>query len=161
MSLVENIQRQDLDPIEIALSYQRLMDDVKLTQEQMSQRVGKKRSTIANYLRLLTLDPIIQTGLRDGFISINQISSSIGSQIKLNYRVEKILKKGDGYVIINGLRKIECNKVICTIPSYSLKKIIETEVKVKVNTSGKGFLSISFDSQEDLNRIVNKINNSV
>jgi len=54
----------------------------------------------------------------------NQISSSIGSQIKLNYRVEKILKKGDGYVIINGLRKIECNKVICTIPSYSLKKII-------------------------------------
>ena len=54
MALVENIQRQDLDPIEIALSYQRLMDDVKLTQEQMSQRVGKKRSTIANYLRLLS-----------------------------------------------------------------------------------------------------------
>ena len=70
MALVENIQRQDLDPIEIAMSYQRLMDEVKLTQDQMSQRVGKKRSTIANYLRLLKLDPIIQTGMRDGFIGM-------------------------------------------------------------------------------------------
>jgi len=70
MALVENIQRQDLDPIEIALSYQRLIDEIALTQEQMSDRVGKKRSTIANYLRLLKLDPIIQTGMRDGFISM-------------------------------------------------------------------------------------------
>ena len=65
MALVENIQRKDLDPIEIALSYKRLIDEVKLTQDQMSQRVGKKRSTIANYLRLLKLDPIIQSGIRD------------------------------------------------------------------------------------------------
>jgi ParB family chromosome partitioning protein len=70
MALVENIQRQDLDPIEIALSYQRLIEEINLTQEQMSERVGKKRSTIANYLRLLKLDPIIQTGMRDGFISM-------------------------------------------------------------------------------------------
>src|SRR5210317_1045707 len=70
MALVENIQRQDLDPIEIALSYQRLIDEIQLTQEQMSERVGKKRSTITNYLRLLKLDPIIQTGIRDGFISM-------------------------------------------------------------------------------------------
>ena len=70
MALVENIQRENLDPIEIALCYQRLIDDVKLTQEQMSSRVGKKRSTISNYLRLLKLDPIIQTGIRDGFISM-------------------------------------------------------------------------------------------
>jgi ParB family chromosome partitioning protein len=70
MALVENIQRHDLDPIEIALSYQRLIDEIQLTQEQMSERVGKKRSTIANYLRLLKLDPIIQTGIRDGFISM-------------------------------------------------------------------------------------------
>src|SRR6478672_1549933 len=70
MALVENIQRHDLDPIEIALSYQRLIDEIQLTQEQMSDRVGKKRSTIANYLRLLKLDPVIQTGIRDGFISM-------------------------------------------------------------------------------------------
>ncbi|KGK28913.1 ParB/RepB/Spo0J family partition protein, partial [Cellulophaga sp. E6(2014)] len=70
MALVENIQRQDLDPIEIALSYQRLIDEIQLTQEKMSERVGKKRSTITNYLRLLRLDPIIQTGIRDGFLSM-------------------------------------------------------------------------------------------
>jgi ParB family chromosome partitioning protein len=68
MALVENIQRHDLDPIEIALST--INDEIQLTQEQMSERVGKKRSTIANYLRLLKLDPIIQTGIRDGFISM-------------------------------------------------------------------------------------------
>src|SRR5690606_7846720 len=70
MALVENIQRHDLDPIEIALSYQRLIDEIQLTQEQMSDRIGKKRSTVTNYLRLLRLDPIIQSGIRDGFISM-------------------------------------------------------------------------------------------
>src|SRR5690606_24740536 len=70
MALVENIQRQELDPIEIALSYQRLIDEIQLTQEKLSDRVGKKRSTITNYLRLLRLDPIIQTGIRDGFVSM-------------------------------------------------------------------------------------------
>ena len=70
MALVENIQRQDLDPIEIGLSYQRLIEEIELTQEQLSQRVGKKRSTIANYMRLLKLDPIVQTGMRDGFLSM-------------------------------------------------------------------------------------------
>ena len=70
MALVENIQRKDLDPIEIALSFQRLVEDINLTQNQLSQRVGKKRSTIANYMRLLKLDPIIQTGIRDGFLTM-------------------------------------------------------------------------------------------
>ena len=63
MALVENIQRQDLDPIEIALSYQRLLEEIQLTQEKMSERVGKKRSTVTNYMRLLKLDPIVQTGI--------------------------------------------------------------------------------------------------
>jgi len=70
MALVENIQRKNLDPIEIALSYQRLIDEIELTQEQLSDRVGKNRSTITNYLRLLKLDPIVQTGMRDGFLSM-------------------------------------------------------------------------------------------
>ena len=67
MALVENTQRHDLDPIEVAISYQRLIEEINLTQEELSERVGKKRSTITNYLRLLKLDPIIQTGMRDGF----------------------------------------------------------------------------------------------
>ncbi|MDT8347518.1 MAG: ParB/RepB/Spo0J family partition protein, partial [Flavobacteriaceae bacterium] len=70
MALVENIQRQDLDPIEIALSYKRLIEEIDLTHEELSERVGKNRSSITNYLRLLKLDPIIQTGMRDGFISM-------------------------------------------------------------------------------------------
>jgi ParB family chromosome partitioning protein len=70
MALVENIHRQDLDAIEVAITYQRLIEEVKLTQEELSEKIGKKRSTITNYLRLLKLDPIIQSGIRDGFISM-------------------------------------------------------------------------------------------
>ena len=65
MALVENIQREDLDPIEIALSYDKLLKEINLTQEELSLRIGKERSTISNYIRLLKLDPIIQSGLRD------------------------------------------------------------------------------------------------
>ncbi|MBC9797949.1 ParB/RepB/Spo0J family partition protein, partial [Sinomicrobium weinanense] len=96
MALVENIQRQDLDPIEIALSYQRLIDEIQLTQEQLSDRVGKKRSTIANYLRLLKLDPIIQTGMRDGFVSMGHGRALINlddKEIQLAI-YEKIISSG-------------------------------------------------------------------
>jgi len=82
MALVENIQRKDLDPIEVALSYQRLIDEIDLTQDQMSKRVGKKRSTISNYLRLLKLDPIVQTGMRDGFLSMGHGRAIINIPIK-------------------------------------------------------------------------------
>ena len=70
MALVENIHRQDLDSIEIAISYKRLIEEIKLTQEELSEKIGKKRSTITNYLRLLKLNPIIQSGIKDGFISM-------------------------------------------------------------------------------------------
>ena len=70
MALVENIQRKELDAVEVALSYQRLMDECGITQEEVSQRVGKKRSTVTNYLRLLKLQPIIQAGLRDQMLSM-------------------------------------------------------------------------------------------
>ncbi|MDR1876808.1 MAG: ParB/RepB/Spo0J family partition protein, partial [Flavobacteriaceae bacterium] len=70
MALVENIQRKDLDPIEIALSFEKLIEEIHITQENLSNRVGKDRSTIANYLRLLKLSPIIQTGIRDNIISM-------------------------------------------------------------------------------------------
>ena len=80
MALVENIQRKNLDPIEVALSYQRLIDEIQLTQEELSVRVGKKRSTVTNYLRLLKLDPILQTGMRDGFISMGHGRAMINIQ---------------------------------------------------------------------------------
>ena len=83
MALVENIQRRDLDPIEIALSYNRLVEEINLTQNQLSQRVGKKRSTVANYMRLLKLDPIIQSGIRDGFISMGHGKALVLSLIHI------------------------------------------------------------------------------
>ena len=90
MALVENIQREDLDSIEIALSYKRLIEEIQLTQNELSDRIGKKRSTISNYLRLLKLDPIIQSGIRDEFISMGHGRALIGiennkTQIKVYF----------------------------------------------------------------------------
>ena len=94
MALVENIQRKDLDPIEIAISYKRLIEELKISHDQMSKRVGKDRSTITNYMRLLKLDPIIQSGIRDEFISMGHGRALIGigsHDIQLSV-YEKILK---------------------------------------------------------------------
>ena len=172
MALVENIQRLDLDPIEIALSYKRLSEEIKLTQTELSERVGKKRSTITNYLRLLKLDPIIQTGIRDGFISMGHGRAlinidNIKSQIKI---YEIILKKNLSVRNTESLvKKLKLNAIqLNTIhkPKFTLtstkdlQSFLETEVKVRVNNNGKGVLTISFESQKDLNRILNKIKKS-
>ena len=78
MALVENIQRQDLDPMEIAISYNRLIEDCNLTQQQVSERVGKNRSTVANYIGLLKLSPLVQAGLRDRDISMGHARALVG-----------------------------------------------------------------------------------
>jgi len=168
MALVENIQRQDLDPIEIALSYQRLIDDIQLTQEQMSQRVGKKRSTIANYLRLLKLDPLIQTGMRDGFISMGHgraivnISShadqiAIYKEIisnKLSVRATETLVKN--YNTPKSVKTTKQNELpdfvkngVQKIASYFGHKI-----DVKMEKKGSGKILIPFHSKEDYDRIL-------
>jgi ParB family chromosome partitioning protein len=167
MALVENIQRQDLDPIEIALSYQRLIDEIQLTQEQMSERVGKKRSTIANYLRLLKLDPIIQTGMRDGFISMGHGRAMINiedqsTQLdiyekiitdKLSVRAtEQLVKNFHKTNTVKSVKKEE-------LPKYIKKGVKEFseyfghKISVKVSKNGKGQISIPFHSEEDFNRI--------
>ena len=87
MALVENIHRQDLDSIEIAISYKRLIEEINLTQEELSNKIGKKRSTISNYLRLLKLNPIIQSGIKDGFITMGH------GRAMINIDNEKILFK--------------------------------------------------------------------
>jgi len=170
MALVENIQRQDLDPIEIALSYQRLIDEINLTQEQMSERVGKKRSTIANYLRLLKLDPIIQTGMRDGFISMGHGRALItiedqSSQLDI---YEKILSDKLSVRETEGLVRNFNNDETSTstkkeeseeVPKF-IKKGISAfseyfghKIDVKVSKNGKGKITIPFHSEEDFNRI--------
>lgn len=170
MALVENIQRQDLDPIEIALSYQRLIEDINLTQEQMSERVGKKRSTISNYLRLLKLDPIIQTGMRDGFISmghgraiINIEDQSIQLDIyekillnKLSVRETENLVRN--YNISNNIEN-NPKKTSKELPKYIKKGIKDFseyfghKIDVKIAGKDKGKIVIPFHSEEDFNRI--------
>lgn len=168
MALVENIQRQDLDPIEIALSYQRLLDEINLTQEQLSERIGKNRSTIANYLRLLKLDPIIQTGMRDGFLSMGHGRALINienPQVQLDI-YEKILEKSlsvrDTEKLVRDLNGDQKDKIPAKPKSISQdhKKGIKefsdylgAKVDIKVAQKGKGKLIIPFSSEEDFQRI--------
>ena len=169
MALVENIQRQDLDPIEIGLSYERLINEIKLTQDQLSERIGKKRSTIANYMRLLKLDPIIQTGIRDRFITMGHGRALVNiSDSKLQIELyKKIVKKGLSVRGIESLVKnLRDNKTKSTDNYLSpfinqaaeeLKTILGTSVSVTSNKQGKGILKINFDSQEELQNILNKV----
>jgi ParB family chromosome partitioning protein len=169
MALVENIQRQDLDPIEIGLSYQRLIDEIKLTQDQLSERIGKKRSTISNYMRLLKLDPIIQTGIRDQFITMGHGRALVNmedSKLQLDL-YKQIVKKGLSVRAVETLVRSFRNTKINSINSYSspfikqtaeeLEIIFDTPVSVTSNNQGKGVLKITFESQEKLQHIINKI----
>ena len=169
MALVENIQRQDLDPIEIGLSYQRLMEEINLTQDQLSSRVGKKRSTITNYMRLLKLDPIIQTGIRDGFISMGHGRALINidsqkEQIKL-YKivVKKRLSVRETEALVRKLKDPKAISVKNYHPPYveqaasDLEVFFDTPVSATANGQGQGQLKISFESQEKLQHILNKI----
>jgi ParB family chromosome partitioning protein len=173
MALVENIQRHDLDPIEIALSYQRLIDEIQLTQEQMSDRVGKKRSTIANYLRLLKLDPIIQTGIRDGFISmghgraiINIDNQDIQADIYQKIVSQNLSVRETESLVKNYQDGLKSKGKVSKSTSFSVaedqKKAITSffgaKVEVKVSGNGKGKISIPFHSEEDFNRIIKLIN---
>lgn len=170
MALVENIQRQDLDPIEVALSYQRLIDEINLTQEQLSDRVGKKRSTIANYLRLLKLDPIIQTGMRDGFLSMGHGRALINIEdhdIQLD-AYEKVISEALSVRATEQLVRSLSNKNSksptvskSVVPppfisegSSKISDFFGAKTEVKAAANGKGKITIPFSSKEDFNRIL-------
>ncbi|HLA54548.1 MAG TPA: ParB/RepB/Spo0J family partition protein [Flavobacterium sp.] len=175
MALVENIQRHDLDPIEIALSYQRLIDEIQLTQEQMSERVGKKRSTIANYLRLLKLDPIIQTGIRDGFISMghgraiiniddHEVQTDIYQKIvskNLSVReTEALVKNHHESLKPKAAGKAKTATFSAEAQQKELAALLGTKADVKITGNGKGKITIPFQSEADFNRIINLIKGS-
>ena len=170
MALVENIQRQDLDPIEVALSYQRLMDEIDLTQEQLSDRVGKKRSTITNYLRLLKLDPIIQTGMRDGFLGMGHGRALINiedHEVQLD-AYEKVISDGLSVRATEQLVRSLSNKnnktvtvnKTATTPNFisegssKISDFFGAKIDVKAAVNGKGKITIPFSSKEDFNRIL-------
>lgn len=174
MALVENIQRHDLDPIEVAISYQRLIEEINLTQEELSERVGKKRSTITNYLRLLKLDPIIQTGMRDGFISmghgralINIDNQDVQSDIyhkvvtqNLSVReTEALVKNYQDSLKPKTAKSAKGNSFdIKEDEKKAFANYFGTKVDVKVAGNGKGKITIPFHSEEDFNRILKLIN---
>ncbi len=175
MALVENIQREDLDAIEIAMSYQRLMDELEFTQEELSARVGKQRSTIANYLRLLRLPAIIQKGLIEKQISMGHARAIINvdepeTQIMIFDQIRKYgfsVRKVEEIVrAINSgekegtskTKKLKYPKEYQVIKKQ-LDKIFSSQIDFSMNEKGRGKITIPFKSKKELERIVKIIEN--
>lgn len=170
MALVENIHRQDLDSIEIAISYKRLIEEIKLTQEELSDKIGKKRSTISNYLRLLKLNPIVQSGIKDGFISMGHGRAMINIEDeKLQLSIyEKIISKNlsvrNTEKLIKSLKNPDNKKKKRIISvDFSSEKIktekkLETKVDFVFNENNSGKIVLNFKSKTDFHRILKKIN---
>ena len=171
MALVENIQRQDLDAIEIAFSYQKLIEECNLTQEKMSERVGKKRSTVANYLRLLKLPAEIQLAIRTKDISMGHARAlvNISDEKKQLTLSRRIVKEGLSVRQVEDVvkeRKTEERELILkkggvSDLSFSQQKIkdeltdfLKTKVQLQSNSKGKGKLMIPFTSEKELERII-------
>ena len=170
MALIENIQRENLNAIEIALSYQRLIAECNLKQEELGDRVGKNRTTVTNYLRLLKLPPDIQVGLRDGKISMGHAKAIIGveeisRQLELYHRtlkedlsvrqVEALARSLSGAGSTSGKQPTSSEL------NYEYKQLLSklsshfgSKISVKANDKHKGEIKIPFNSSDDLNRIL-------
>jgi ParB family chromosome partitioning protein len=165
MALVENIQRDDLDAIEVAISYQRLIDECKLTQEALGERVGKNRSTVTNYLRLLKLPPQIQKAIMDRVLTMGHARAIINiddeaQQLEL---FKQILKDGlsvrateqasktakQGKTASKKELPLEYQRI-----EQNIKQQLDAEVGLKVNANGKGSISIAFDNEKELKRVL-------
>lgn len=173
MALVENIQREDLNSIEVALAYRQLMDNAGMTQDKVAERVGKKRATVANFLRLLNLPAQVQMALQKREIDMGHARAllsldSPSLQIKVfkeilknDYSVRKVeeivqrLKNGE--TIDTGKKKIKGGSVLSDKHEGYLKKMQQwSGQKVQINfaSSGKGKITIPFANEEDLDRII-------
>lgn len=168
MALVENIQRADLNAMEIALSYQRLMDECNLTHEALSDRVGKDRSTVTNYVRLLKLPPQIQASVKESKISMGHARSLAGiDNLALQLKLHKTCL--DDHLSVRALESLIKsynasalpNKKITSTPNAEILKIkddlgriLGSQVEIQRNTSGKGQIVIRFSSDKELNQII-------
>ena len=177
MALVENIQRSNLNPIEIALSYQRLMEECKLTQEQCSERVGKKRSSVANFLRLLKLPEEIQLGLQHSIISMGHARALINvknleTQINIfndivdnGFSVREVEQLVRTFTDIGYKQtsKPKTPTIPNSLPFFSQQKIhnlsnyLKKDIDIKRNKTGKGKLIIPFNSDDDFISLISKI----
>ena len=172
MALVENIQREDLNPIEIALSYQRLIEEVNLTQEECSLRIGKNRSTVTNFLRLLKLPEEIQKGLIERKISNGHARALLSiklkeSQINLyhdivqnGYSVRDVEQLAKEFSEIKYKRISKTKNLNKIIPfsqqkiMHDLSKIVSPDIKLKLNKKGEGKIIIPFKNNEEFERII-------
>ena len=171
MSLVENVQRVDLDPIEIALTYDRFINEYSLNIDAISRLVGKDRSTISNYIRLLKLDPIIQSGIRDGFLSMGhgraliniedkKLQIEIYKQIissKLSVRQTEKIVRGNKTPASN-ISSSDVSKIYIDATN-KFEKLFNSKVTLKENSKGKVSLSTTFKSINELYSFLKKISN--
>ncbi|MEO1714745.1 MAG: ParB/RepB/Spo0J family partition protein, partial [Bacteroidota bacterium] len=170
MALVENIQRQNLNAIEVAITYQRLKDECALTDEKLADRVGKNRSTITNYLRLLKLPPAIQSGIKEAALSMGHARAIVGlKQADLQLHVFKeVQQKGlsvrQTEELISLLNKKKDPKKAAPKVPPAFRKVADnlagylgTKVNLKVSGKGNGQIVINFMNTEDLNRILELI----
>lgn len=169
MALVENIQREDLDAIEVALTYQRLLEEIGMTQENLSQRVGKERSTITNSIRLLRLNPDVQNAIRSGEISAGHGRAiiSLENEELQEKLFQRVVKEGlnvrqaeqAAQQLKNPVQKAAKNKAV--LPNHlkkaqkSLSDILEVGVEIKSTVKGnKGKIILEFGSEEELENIL-------
>ncbi|MFL2628173.1 MAG: ParB/RepB/Spo0J family partition protein [Candidatus Marisimplicoccus sp.] len=172
MALVENVQRVDLDPIEIALTYNRLINELNITQDQLSKIVGKDRTTISNIIRLLKLDPIVQSGIRDGFLSMGHGRALINiekqsDQLNIYEKIisgnlsvrqtEKLVKnKKSAYKQSN--RSSDVSRIYMDATT-KFETFFNSKVNIKENSSGKVSLNAVFENIDKLYEILKKISN--
>ena len=168
MALIENVQREDLDSIEEAIGYQRLIEECNLTQENLSERVGKKRSTISNYLRLLKLPAEIQLGIRERKISMGHAKTLVNledpsSQLDVYDKIIKAelsVRKVEDLVrkMQRNITKTDAHPTTESLPYDDLQEHLAKQFGANVdfrrNNKGSGKIVISFKSDEDLERII-------
>jgi len=172
MALVENLQREELNPLEIAISFQRLLEECKIKQEELSQKIGKDRSTISNYIRLLKLPGEIQVAVRDNLITMGHARAIITlEEEKIQLQIlQKILERKlsvrqvedlvRNFHIRETLKKPEQESSLPTRFISAREKLfsrLQTEISLKVNRKGSGAIIIPFKSDEDLDRIISKL----
>ena len=172
MALIENTHREGLNAIEVALSYQRLIEECNITQEELGEKVGKDRSTVTNFLRLLKLPPEVQVALRDGFISMGQARAIINIEDKtkqlliLKEIIDKDLSVRQVEELVRSFnpKNAKAKKQKSALPEAfiykvdTLSKALDAKIKVDRNSKGKGSLTISFKNDEDFERLISIIN---
>jgi ParB family transcriptional regulator, chromosome partitioning protein len=174
MALVENIQREDLNPIEVALSYERLIEECELTQDQLSQKISKSRSSITNHLRLLKLPAPVQSGVKQGAISMGHARALVSAgdeatQVELfervvaeNLSVREIEAIIRGELITRKEPAIKKDKLVISETEFTFREHLSdqlaTKVDIKKAPNGGGKIVVNFSSDVDLNRIMELMN---